>query len=83
MCSIEDEEKIKFIDKKNITLIPKPNSMSLQFILSIKNYSNSNEIYKLPKSVLDHLNLLKKPCYNELYDKIEIKNNCHSRNKSL
>ena len=82
MCSIEDEEKIKYIDKKNITLIPKPNSMSLQFILSIKNYSNSNEIYKLPKSVLDHLNLLKKPSYNELYDKIEIKNNCHSRNKS-
>ena len=83
MCSIEDEEKIKFIDKKKITLIPKPNSMSLQFILSIKNYSNSNEIYKLKKSVLDHLNLLKKPSYNELYDKIEIKNNCHSRNKSL
>ena len=65
--------------------IPKPKTMSLNFILSIKNYSNSNETYKLPKSVLDHFNKLKNPIYDELYDKSQTdrKINLHYRNKSL
>ena len=87
----EEDKKLNNTTEKKfkkiliIQNIPKPKTMSLNFILSIKNHSNSNEIYKLPKSVIDHCNKLKNPIYDELYDKSQTdrKINLHYRNKSL
>ena len=90
---LREEEEKKLINnsivkkfKKNINPnIPKPQSMSLQFILSVKNYFNSYETYKLPKSLLDHFNALKSPVYCDILSKSKTdrKNIFHSRNKSL
>ncbi len=89
---IEDEDKKinyttgkKYFKKLFFQNIPKPNSMSLQFILSVKNNLNSFETYSLTKEVIDHCNALKNPVYNEIFDKSksEKKNIFHTRNKSL
>ena len=86
----DDDKKInyttgkKYFKKIFFQNIPKPNSMSLQFILSVKNNLNSFETYSLTKEVIDHCNALKNPVYNEIFDKSnsEKKNILHSRNKS-
>ena len=89
---IDDEDKKinytsgkKYFKKLFFQNIPKPNSMSLQFILSVKNNLNSFETYSLTKEVIEHCHALKNPVYYEIFDKSKTDktNIFHTRNKSL
>ena len=49
--------------QKKEKLIPKSNSINLQFILSLKLYPHSLDSYQLPNKVIEHCNSLKNPSY--------------------